>query len=489
MAQPAFKQAVVPICVGILLLLFFVQRRGTERIGQWFGPIMLGWFLALATLGIRGIAMNPEILRAFNPIHSIRFLSANARESLFVLGSVFLAVTGGEALYADLGHFGRRPIQLGWFLVAFPALVLNYLGQGGLLLTDSTAAVHCFFQLAPRSLQYPLIALATVATVIASQAVISGTFSLIHQAREFGYVPRLEVVHYSSDGEGKVYVPLANWCLAAATILLVVAFRSSDALAGAYGMAVSGTMLITTILIVVCFRRVWKWSWAKTVALASTFLLVDSMFGIANLTKLFDGGWIPLTVAGFIYLIMSTWQIGRRALELARTSSDDALQKLQRAAKAEKLVRVPATAVYFCSDATTVPITLLVNVEHNGILHERVILLTVATEKVPRVPTEKRIELVDLAGGFVRLIAHYGFMQSPSVRMLMTMAQQQGIVSAEEKITYFVRSEHILLTGKSKMAKWRKRFYAFLNRNAQEATSTWTIPPDQTVGLRISTQL
>ncbi|HZZ30282.1 MAG TPA: KUP/HAK/KT family potassium transporter, partial [Pirellulales bacterium] len=363
--QPVLQKAVVPICIAILLLLFFVQRHGTEKIGSWFGPIMLCWFFVLAALGIYGIWLSPQILLAINPLQGARFLIDNLGRSLFVLGFVFLAVTGGEALYADLGHFGKRPIRVGWFAIAFPALLLNYLGQGGLLLSTSSAAAHSFFQLAPNWLQYPLILLATVATVIASQAVVSGTFSLMHQARQFGYIPRLEVVHYSGDGEGKVYVPLVNWCLAAATIALVLTFRSSDALAGAYGMAVSGTMLITTVLIVVCFRRLWKWNWLATVLLAALFLTVDSAFLVANLTKFLQGGWIPLTIAAAIYLVMSTWRIGRVALKSARYVSADVIQQLHRDVKAGKLSRVSGTAIYFSSDPTAVPITLLVNCEHN----------------------------------------------------------------------------------------------------------------------------
>ncbi len=309
LVQPALAKAVVPACVAILLVLFIVQRHGTEKIGRFFGPVMLVWFTVLAAMGIRGICLAPEILSSINPVHAVRLLVAHPERTIFILGFVFLAVTGGEALYADLGHFGRKPIRIGWFTLVFPALVLNYLGQGGLLLHDPSDAIHSFYRLAPSWLQYPLIALATMATVIASQAVLSGAFSLMHQARQFRYMPRIEVQHYSDDGEGKVYVPLVNWCLAVAAIALVLAFRSSNALAGAYGMAVSGTMLITTVLVVPCFRRLWKWSWPVTIILATLFLTVDGTFLVANLAKLFEGGWIPLTVAAGIYLVMSTWRV------------------------------------------------------------------------------------------------------------------------------------------------------------------------------------
>ncbi len=489
LVQPTLAKAVVPACVAILLLLFIVQRHGTEMIGRFFGPVMLGWFAAIAALGIRGICLGPEILSAINPVHAMRLLVAHPERTIFILGFVFLAVTGGEALYADLGHFGCKPIRWGWFALVFPALVLNYLGQGGLLLHDPSDATHSFYRLAPSWLQYPMIALATMATVIASQAVVSGAFSLMHQARQFRYVPRMEVQHYSDDGEGKVYVPLVNWCLAAATIALVLVFRSSNRLAGAYGMAVSGTMLITTVLVVPCFRRLWKWSWPVTIVLATLFLVVDGTFLIANLVKFFDGGWIPLTVAAGIYLVMSTWRSGRRAMEAGRYIPDKAIGELRRDADAGKIVRVPGTAVYFCSDPTTVPLTLMVNVEHNHVLHQRVVLLTIETRDVPRVPLAERLEKSEPAPGFMRVIARYGFMQTPNIKKLMECAEDEGILKADGEITYFMRSESIVPTDRGRLSKWRKRFYAFLSRNSQDATSTWSIPADQAVGLRVTTKL
>jgi KUP system potassium uptake protein len=487
--QPALAKAVVPLCIGILLGLFALQKHGTENIGRWAGPVMLGWFGVIAVLGIRGICLAPEVLRAVDPSQAMQLLITHGDRALFVLGFVFLAVTGGEALYADLGHFGRRPIRLGWFTLVFPALVLNYLGQGGLLLHDPGAADSSFFRLAPSLFLYPLIALATVATVVASQAIVSGAFSLIHQARELNYAPQLKVVHYSDDGEGKVYVPLVNWSLAVATILLVITFRSSDALAGAYGMAVAGTMLITTLLVVVCFRRLWNWSWPLTILVGGIFLMVDSSFLTANLVKLFDGGWIPLAVASIVYLVMSTWRIGRNALESARYVSDKAIADLCRQADAGKLTRVSGTAVYFSNDSKVVPLTLLVNAQHNRILHERIIILTITTKEVPRITASKRLESSQVAPGFIRLIACYGFMQTPNVGALMNEATKQGIIDGTRDLTYFVRSEDIVLTKNKTMAHWRKRFYAFLSRNSQDATSMWNVPDDQTVGLRISTKL
>ena len=311
----------------------------------------------------------------------------------------------------------------------------------------------------------------------------------MHQARELNYAPHFTVVHYSSDGEGKVYVPLVNWLLAGATILLVITFRSSNALAGAYGMAVSGTMLITTILVVVCFRRIWQWSWPVAAAIGGTFLVVDSAFLIANLTKLLEGGWIPLAVAATVYLVMSTWRIGRKVLESARYVPDKALAELCREADAGKLARVHGTAVYFSSDPTAVPVTLLLNAQHNGILHQRVVLLTIATEAVPRIVSSQRLESNELVPGFIRLIAHYGFMQSPNVQIVISDAIKRGILAEDDELTYFVRSEEIVLTRDKTMARWRKRFYAFLSRNSQDTTSMWNIPSAQTVGLRISTQL
>ena len=303
------------------------------------------------------------------------------------------------------------------------------------------------------------------------------------------YAPHITVSHYSGDGEGKVYVPLVNWCLAAATILLVISFQSADALAGAYGMAVAGTMLITTILVVVCFRRLWNWSWPVTIAVGGVFLIVDSSFLVANLTKLFEGGWIPLAVAAGVYLVMSTWRVGRNALESARYGTNKSLADLCRDANSGKLARVPGTAVYFSSDPTAVPATLLVNAEHNRVLHERVVILSITTESVPRIPSAKRLESNEPAKGFIRVIAHYGFMQTPDIRMLMSDVAKREILDDVDELTYFVRSEDIVLTRKKTMRRWRKRFYAFLNRNSQDATDMWNLPCKQTVGLRISTEL
>ncbi len=487
--QPALAKFVVPVCVGILAGLFVVQHQGTERIGKWFGPIMLCWFFVLAALGINSIWHAPEILKALDPVQACRLLITHPEQAVFILGFVFLAVTGGEALYADIGHFGVLPIRVGWFVVAFPALILNYLGQGALLLRDTAAADYPFFRLAPEWALYPLIALATAATVIASQAVISGAFSLMHQARELGYAPRIKVVHYSKEGEGKVYVPLVNWALAVATILLVIAFRSSDKLAGAYGMAVAGTMLITTVLVVVCFRRVWKWPLLATVLVGAGFLLVDSTFFLANLAKFFDGGWLPLTVAAVVYLIMDAWRRGRRILEGDRHAPTKSLDELRHAVKSGDLVCVPGTAVYFASDPDTVPTTLLLNAQHNHILHEQVVLLTIITEQVPRITLDQRLEVSRPASGFVRLVAHYGFMQTPQIQSLMNLTVEQKIFPDTCKFTYFVRSQEIALSKEKNMLRWKKWLYVFLNRNSQDVTCLWNLPAEQTIGLRVSTEL
>ena len=487
--QPSLTSYVVPICIAILVGLFLIQQHGTERIGKFFGPVMLCWFMTIALLGIHGIVQSPQILKALDPTQGIRLLLSHPSQSVLLLGFVFLAVTGGEALYADLGHFGRLPIRIGWFVVAFPALVLNYLGQGALLLSDPKAADYPFFRLAPHWAQYPLVALATLATVIASQAVISGSFSLLHQARQLGYAPRIKVEHYSTDGEGKVYVPLVNWCLAIATILLVIFFRSSDALAGAYGMAVAGTMIITTILVVVCFRRNWKWSWPATILVAAAFLSVDSIFFLANLAKFFDGGWLPLSVAATIYLVMDTWRRGRRLLQASRCDTKTSLDDLLHQVKTGDLIMVPGTAVYFTSDPDVIPITLLVNAKHNHILHEQIVFVTISTEQLPRIGAADRLEVAHPAPGFVRLVAHYGFMQTPHMPSLIKLAIQQEVFDDDSQFTYFVRSEEISLTREKNMFRWRKRFYALLNRNSQDATGLWSIPISQVVGIRLSTDL
>jgi KUP system potassium uptake protein len=487
--QATLAKFVVPACVVILFALFLIQSHGTERIGRWFGPIMLCWFFVLAALGIASIWQTPAVLQALNPVLGVKLLTTHPGDFFFILGAVFLAVTGGEALYADMGHFGAQPIRIGWFTVAFPALVFNYLGQGALLLRDPAAADNPLFRLAPDWFLYPLLALATAATIIASQAVISGAFSLLHQSRELGYAPRIQVVHYSNDGEGKVYVPMVNWCLAAATILLVITFRSSDALAGAYGMAVSGTMFITTILAVVCFRRIWKWSWWAMIAVAAGFLLIDCLFFTANLAKFVDGGWLPLLVAAVIYLIFDTWRRARRVIQLGRHKSTTSLDDLRRDVRAGKLISVPGTAVYFTSDPAAVPITLLINAQHNHILHEQVVLLTMTTEKSPRIAREDRLKISRPAPGFIRLVAHYGFMQTPQVRLIMQQAVDEKIFADTGQFTFFVRSEEVHLSRDKNMFRWRKRLFVLLNRNTQDATSLWNIPPEQTIGLRMSTVL
>ncbi len=487
--QPQLAKYVVPACIAILLGLFLVQQHGTERIGRFFGPVMVCWFIVIAALGANSVFQAPEILQAFNPIHGFRMLLKNPSQAVLLLGFVFLAVTGGEALYADMGHFGRLPIRIGWFALVFPALVLNYLGQGALLLSDPQAADYPFFRLAPQALQYPLVGLATLATIIASQAVISGAFSLLHQARELGFAPWIKVDHYSDDGEGKVYVPIVNWCLMVATILLVITFRSSDALAGAYGMAVAGTMIITTVLVVVCFRRIWKWSWLAVILVGSCFLAVDSVFFLANLAKFFDGGWLPLAVAAVVYLVMDTWRRGRQLVIASRHDDAAAFKDLLRDIKDKKLIRVPGTAVYFSSDPEAIPLTLLVNSRHNHVIHEQVVILTMVTEEVPRVPREKRLEINEFASGFVRLVARFGFMQTPRMPKLIEQAVEQKVFADPSQVTFFVRSEEITLTRKRNMQRWRKRFYAFLNRNSQEATSLWKLPADQVVGIRLSTEL
>lgn len=488
-ASPKLASLVVPVSCTILLVLFLLQRRGTTAIGAWFGPVMLLWFAAIALLGVGGIWSAPEVLRALDPTQGVSYFVGHLDKAFFILGFVFLAVTGGEALYADLGHFGRPPIRLGWFAVVFPALTLNYLGQGGLILSDPTAAGHSFYRLAPDWCLYPLILLATTATVIASQAILSGAFSLAHQARQLGFLPNIQISHYSDDGEGKVYVPLVNWALAIATIVLVISFRSSDALAGAYGMAVAGTMLITTVLAITCFWRIWHWPLVLTILAASVFLSVDTTFFLANLAKLFQGGWIPLSVAAGVYLIMSTWRTGREAIERSKQVSAEVTHELLQELNSGKLTKVPGTAVYFASNATTVPLTLIANAQHNHVLHEQVVLLTIVTQHTPRVPPDQRLTAQQSYPGFVRLIANYGFMQTPHVPTLIRQAVKQGLLSSDHDITYFVRSEAIELSKQHLMASWRKRLYAVLSRNSQDVSNAWSLPPEKTIGIRLPAKL
>jgi len=482
---------VIPITVGILAVLFLLQSRGTARVGALFGPVMLVWFLVLALLGIVQIVRHPEVLGAVNPLHAVYFCLSAKGAALTVIGAVFLAVTGSEALYADMGHFGATPIRLAWFACAFPCLVLNYFGQGALVLGDAAQAAHPFYHLAPEWGRYPLIALATVATVIASQAVISGAFSLTSQAVQLGQSPRLMIVQTSSEETGQVYVPFVNAVLAVATIGLVIGFKRSENLAAAYGIAVSTTMVITTLLTFHVMRRRWKWGLWPAGLITGLLLVIDFVFLGANSLKIFEGGWFPLVIGALIFLLMRTWWRGRRLLVRRLVKHKGGIDAYLRELKAHPPIRIPGTAVFLTGLEPDIPPILPHHLEHNQVLHEQVLLLTVMTEDVPRVRAEDRLTVEHLGQGFHRVHVHYGFMQTPNIPVALRLIdEEEGLNIDLEKTTYYLGRENIIpadeLPG---MPLWRDRLFAFLSRNALGATAFYKLPPERVVELGIQVQI
>jgi KUP system potassium uptake protein len=484
-ATPLFVPAVRYIAVAVLALLFWFQRRGTGTVGAVFGPVMLIWFLVLVLLGVRWIAAAPEVLAGASPHHAVRFLASGGIAGYLILGSVFLVVTGGEALYADIGHFGRRPIRLMWFAVVLPGVLINYFGQGAMLLRRPQAVRHTFFSMAPDWALLPLVGLATAAAVIASQAIIAGAFSLTTQALELGYSPRVEVRHSSEDEEGQVYVPLVNWLLLAAAVGLVVYFRSSDALAGAYGVAVSGTMVLTTVLAYAYFRRVW--GWVPAAALAALFLPIDLAFLGANLVKIDKGGGFPLFIGACGYLLFTTWTRGQQLVtaEQSRVLESEFVQRVT----AQPPLRVPGTAVFLTRAPAAVPRTLLHNLAHNHVLHEQVVLLTLVTEPVPRVPREERLHVQRDAPGMIGIVAHYGYMQRPNVPQVLRDATAHGFVFDPQATTYFLARVRVVITGRPGMARWRKRLYALLATNARSASANYRIPSERVFEVGVQVEL
>ncbi len=498
MATPAFDRWVVPITVVILFALFMLQRFGTHRVGSVFGPITLLWFVAIAALGIREIALEPEILLAINPWYGVQFFVHNGAHGFLILGAVVLVITGGEALYADMGHFGRKPIRVAWFAIVFPALLLNYFGQGALLLRDPAAADNPFFRLVPQPLLYPMVVLATMAAVIASQALISGAFSLTRQAMQLGYTPRVTVTHTSKEEAGQIYVREVNLLLMIGCIALVIGFGSASALAAAYGVAVTGTMVITTVMFDVIARERFGWSRGQALAFLAFFLTIDLSFLVANGVKVEHGGWFPIIIAGAAYLLMSTWKRGREMLQfiLRRTSLpiDLFLADIARS----KPPRVPGTAVFMTSDAEGAPVVLLHHLKHNKVLHRQVLLLSVVTGEVPEIPAAERVRIVELGEGFFRVTARYGFMQSPNVPEIMHVCQLAGINARPAETSYYLGRERLIVRPRHKIAaspsapdvqppkplgRWRKRLFAVMSRNARSATEFFNIPPNRVVEL------
>lgn len=481
---PSLTPLVVPLTIVILIGLFVMQKQGTGFIGKIFGPVMLGWFAILAALGIHGIAKAPAVLAALSPLYAFDFLiHQDFRISFAILGAAFLAVTGGEAMYADMGHFGRNPIRLAWFAIALPALVLNYFGQAGLLITDPTAIDNPFYQLAPDWAQYPLVAIAALATVIASQAIISGVFSLTQQSIQLGFLPRMRITHTTSDAIGQIYVPLVNWLLAAATLGAVVGFGTSDALAGAYGIAVSLLMAITTLLAALVAIQ-WGYSPFIVIAVNGFFLVIDCIFFAANSTKLLEGGWFPLLLAGAVAFLMLTWRSGVRLVEGARGKLRQPEEDLIETAVDKCHARLSGTAVFLASAANGVPLALTQFVKHNHCLHQRVVLVTVLIEELPRIPDEDRADVIEVIPGITRVILHYGFMQYPTIYQGLALACKQDKLPGIDlsDITYYIGRETIIpsedIPG---MWLWRENVFAFLQRNAERSAAFFGVPTKQVV--------
>ena len=484
-AAPALSHFVVPITIGILIALFMIQRRGTGSVGIVFGPITLLWFVTLAVLGISHIVQRPEVLGALNPVWAVRFLAGGGHGGFLVLGAVFLAVTGGEALYADIGHFGARPIRVTWLWVVMPALVLNYFGQGAHLLGNPSAAESPFFRMVPQWALIPMLGLATAATVIASQALISGAFSVTRQAMMLGFWPRFRVAHTSAAHIGQIYVPLINWLLMLSAIGLVLGFGSSSRLAAAYGIAVNMDMVITTLLAFVVARTIWKWHPAPAIGLTIALLIVDLSFFGANASKIADGGWFPLSIGAGLFTLMTTWKKGREIVAARFREQMVPLSDFFEVFHVERPARVPGIAVYMTSNSVGAPPALMTNFMHNRAVHQNVILLTVITEEVARVETEERFSVEHLEAGFHRVVAHYGFMEAPDIPKLLAMDIVPGY--AIEHTTFFLGRETVLATERPGMALWRERLFAFMSRNAQPATAFFGIPADRVV--EIGTQV
>ena len=482
-ATPAFRPWVIPITLGILFGLFWVQRHGTGRVGGLFGPITTLWFVVLATLGVVNIVQAPQVLSALSPHHAAGFFLAQPGLAFFSMGAVFLAVTGAETLYADMGHFGTRPVRLAWMGLVLPALTLNYFGQGALLLTDPAAIAHPFYHMTPEWALYPMVILAGAATVIASQAVISGVYSITHQAIQLGYVPRMTVLHTSSETRGQIYLPGVNWALFAAVVVLVLEFGSSSNLAAAYGISVSGTMIITTLLVYVVARRVWGWGRMRSRLLFGAFLLVDIAFFSANLTKFADGGWFPLAFAGLLFLLMTTWKQGRALLKARRDREAMPLDAFVQSMSHSEVPTVPGTAVFLTPHREQVPHALLHSLKHYKSLHERVVILNVQFVDQPYVPTGQQLTVAPLGERFHRVEVRFGFMDRPDLPSVLHRCADNGLACDMDNTTFFLGRETLIPKKGSDMPWWREKVFVALSRNAGTVADYFGLPPNRIVEL------
>jgi KUP system potassium uptake protein len=487
-ATPLFTHYLVPITVVILVGLFAIQKFGTHRVGGLFGPLVIVWFATIAVLGIVWIAREPVVLEAFDPRHAIRFFGTTGFAGFAVLGAVFLAVTGGEALYADMGHFGRHPIRLAWFGLVLPALLLNYLGQGALLLIDPTVE-HPFFRLAPQWALLPLVGIATAAAIIASQALISGSFSITRQAIQLGLAPRLDVEHTSAKEIGQIYVPQVNWGLMFATVIIVIGFKTSGAIAAAYGIAVTLTMIITVLLLYIVMTERWHWNKAASITVMLLFLTIDVAFFGANALKVVQGGWVTLAVAALIFTLMTTWRTGRRLVAERLTARAIPLDAFMKTVEDVKPARVPGTAVFMTAQPSGTPPALAHNVRYNKVLHDTVVVLTVSTAQVPHVPGDDRLSVQPLGHGLFNVRIQYGFMEDPNVPDALIQARAMGLPLDTDDVTYFLGRETIIVTRRRGMAIWREKLFVLMARNAVRATAFFRLPPERVVELGVQVEM
>lgn len=482
-AAPVLHPLILPVTLLVLFILFWAQNKGTALVGAFFGPIMLLWFTVLGVLGIQGIMQNPSILQALNPIYAFNFFSVSPWIAFVALGAVVLAVTGAEALYADMGHFGPFPIRLAWFGFVLPALILNYFGQGALILQNPETVKNPFYLLAPEWMLYPLIVLATMAAVIASQAVITGAFSVSRQALQLGYLPRMHVAHTSESEEGQIYMPRVNWGLMLGVMALVLSFKSSGNLAAAYGIAVTGDMVITTLLAGIVFHHIWGWSKLRTGMLVALFLVVDVAFFSANVLKIPDGGWVPLVIGIFIFTLMLTWKTGRNMLYSMLKNEAMAIDPFIAAVGAHPPLRVNGTAIFMTPNLDGVPHAMLHNLKHNKVLHEKMVLLTVKFLDYPHTSNEERVTVEDLPNEFYRVTVRYGFKDEPDLPRDLVLCAEQGLVLDAMDTSFFVGKEILIASNASGMAFWRKKIFIGLFRSAETITNQFKLPPNRVVEL------
>jgi KUP system potassium uptake protein len=488
---PRLEHYIIPITLTVLAMLFFIQSMGTGKVGKMFSPIMCFWFATLGILGVINIFDHPDVLQAINPYYALKLLNETGWKGFVIMGSVVLAITGAEALYADMGHFGLKPIRFAWFGFVFPALLLNYFGQGALLISNPAAIENPFYLLAPGWAMYPMLILSTLATVIASQAVISGAFSVTRQAITLGYCPRMNIRHTSGDEMGQVYVPAVNWLLMVAVFILVISFKSSSALASAYGIAVTGTMIVDTMLAFIVIQALWQWNKVTSFGFLSTFLVIDFLFLSSNSLKIPTGGWLPLVIGTVLFMILTTWIKGRELLSKNLDEKRIMFEELEEKLQSKRLQRAPGTAVYLAKNLRGVPQVLLHNLEHNHVIHEQMIVLSIVTKEVPYVEEEQRVKIRVFGenGQFYRVKMYFGFQEEQDVRRALQLCRNEGLIIDQKTVSFFVGSERLSFRRRTPLAQWRRTLFKFLLHNSSSAIEYFKVPVDRVVELGIRIEL